>query len=150
MSINRSELIEACRSFLQQKSEIVEKAMKGLKDDLENESKSSAGDKYETGREMINIEWNKLSLKLNEYEKLSKILNRIEDHKASGKAVLGSLVRTESANYFISIAAGEIQTKNEKFYAIGVQAPVAQKLLGKGVGDDFEMNGRTIKILSVS
>ena len=150
MGRDRSELIKACRSFLQQKSEVVERAMKGLKDDLENESKSSAGDKYETGREMINIEWNKLSIQLNEYEKLSKILNRIEDHKASGRAVLGSLVKTEAANYFVSIPAGEIQTEKEKFYAVGVQAPVAQKLLGKRVGDDFEMNGRTIKILSVS
>ncbi|MCM8569717.1 transcription elongation factor [Gramella jeungdoensis] len=150
MKADRSELIKACRDFLQKKTDVVLKAMNGLKEDLDNESKSSAGDKYETGREMINIEWNKLSNQLNEYEKQVKVLNRIEDHKASGRIVLGSIVNTEIASYFISIPAGEISIGNEKFYAVGIQAPVAQKLLGKEAGEHFEMNAKKIRINSVN
>lgn len=150
MKTDRSELIKACRSFLQQKKDIVLNSMNGLKEDLENESKSSAGDKYETGREMINIEWNKLSTQLNEYERLGTILSRIEDHTPSGRAVLGSMIKTEIADYFISIPAGEISTGNKMFYAVGIKAPVAQKLLGKEAGDHFEMNARKIRILDIS
>ncbi|MCG9971468.1 transcription elongation factor [Christiangramia crocea] len=150
MKTDRSDLIKACRNFLQQKTDVVLKAMDGLKEDLENESKSSAGDKYETGREMINIEWNKLSNQLNEYEKLGKVLNRVEDHKYNGRIVLGSMVNTDIASYFISIPAGEILTGNKKFYAVGIQAPVSQKLLGKEAGENFEINGRMIRITAVN
>lgn len=148
-SEDRIQLLEACHAYLQTRTEILEKAMKALKEDLENESKSSAGDKYETGREMINIEWNKLSVQLNEYDRLAQILRRIEKHKPSGKAVLGSIVKTEAANYFISIPAGEIVADNQKFYAVGIQAPIAKKMLGKTKGDKFELNGREFRIMEL-
>lgn len=148
-SEDRIQLLEACHAYLQTRTEILEKAMKALKEDLENESKSSAGDKYETGREMINIEWNKLSVQLNEYDRLAHILRRIEKHKPSEKAVLGSIVKTEAANYFISIPAGEIVADNQKFYAVGIQAPIAQKMLGKQKGDKFELNGREFRIMEL-
>ena len=146
---NRNELIGACEEYLNKRIGVVRKAMDGLKDDLENESKSSAGDKYETGREMINIEWNKLTIQLNEYDRLLQILVRIKDHKTVDKVVLGSLVFTNAANYFISIPAGEIGTGNQKCYAVGIKAPIAQQLLGKEKGDHFIMNGKEFRILNI-
>jgi len=147
--LNRIKLIQACEEYLNKRIAVVKKAMNGLKEDLENESKSSAGDKYETGREMINIEWNKLTVQLNEYDRLSQILKRIEDHKPTNKVVLGSLVKTDAANYFISIPAGEIIAGNQKGYAVGVKAPIAQQLLGKEEGDHYTMNGKEFRILNV-
>lgn len=149
METNRLQLIEACREYLQQRISIVQKAMDGLKEDLKNESKSSAGDKYETGREMINIEWNKLTVQLNEYERLSQILKRIEKHKPLNKAVLGSIVITNKANYFLAIPAGEIVVDKAKYYAVGIKAPIAQKLLGRECGEKIEMNGNTLEILQI-
>ncbi|WP_035715697.1 transcription elongation factor [Christiangramia echinicola] len=142
MAAIRSELIRACRDYLQTKILVVRKAMDSLKEDMENESKSSAGDKFETGREMINIEWNKLSVQLNEYDRLGQILNRIEEHKPNGNIILGSMVITDAAKYFISIPAGEIKSNDEKYYAVGIKAPIAQILLGKKVGDNITFNGR--------
>ncbi|WP_300433748.1 transcription elongation factor [Christiangramia sp.] len=147
--LERSALIHICQEYLDKKVAVVRNAMNGLKEDLENESKSSAGDKYETGREMINIEWNKLTVQLNEYDRLAQILKRIEEHKPSRKAVLGSIVFTDAANYFISIPAGEIQIAGKKYYAVGVKAPVAQQLLGKEKGDQFVMNGKEFNIIEV-
>ncbi|MDR5591307.1 transcription elongation factor [Christiangramia sp. SM2212] len=145
----KEKLILACREYLETKAAVVRKAMNGLKEDLENESKSSAGDKYETGREMINIEWNKLSNQLNQYDQLSKILSRIEDQKSAKNVVLGSLVITNSAKFFISIPAGEIKVSDEQFYAVGVKAPISQQLLGKSKGETFIFNGKEFQILEV-
>ena len=147
---DRSELVKACRDYLQTKVSVVRKAMDGLKEDLENESKSSAGDKFETGREMINIEWNKLSVQLSEYDRLGNILNRIEEHKPNGNVVLGSIVVTDAAKYFISIPAGEIKSGHEKFYAVGIKAPIAQILLGKKVGEKMTFNGRQFTIKEIN
>lgn len=147
MSELRNKLIENCRQALAARRAVVQKSMDGLKSDLENETKSSAGDKYETGREMINIEWNKLSIQLNEYDRQEAILDRIERKTYSGEQVaLGSIVKTGNANYFISIPAGELKLENEKFYAVGIQAPVAQKLLTKKKGDKIELNGNNLMI----
>ncbi len=145
----RTELIKGCRGYLETRISVVKKAMNGLKEDLEGESKSSAGDKFETGREMINIEWNKLSIQLNEYDRLGHILNRIEEHKSNGNVVLGSIVLTDTANYFISIPAGEIESAGEKFYAIGIQSPIAQLLLGKKKGEKIVFNSREFIIEEV-
>ena len=150
MAADRSELIKACRDYLQTKVSVVRKAMDGLKEDLENESKSSAGDKFETGREMINIEWNKLSVQLNQYDQLGNTLKRIEDYKPNGNAVLGSIVITSFAKYFISIPAGEINSGNDKFYAVGIKSPIAQLLIGKKVGEKATFNGREFEILEIT
>ena len=142
----RPDLIKACREYLQTRIKVIQKAMDGLKEDLEGESKSSAGDKFETGREMINIEWNKLSVQLNEYDRLGQILKRIEEHTPNGNVVLGSIVITDSANYFISIPAGEIKNADEKFYAIGIKSPMAQLLVGKKKGDKVVFNAKEFTI----
>ena len=142
----RPDLIKACREYLQTRIKVIQKAMDGLKEDLEGESKSSAGDKFETGREMINIEWNKLSVQLNEYDRLGQILKRIEEHTPNGNVVLGSIVITDTANYFISIPAGEIKNADEKFYAIGIKSPMAQLLVGKKKGDKVVFNAKEFTI----
>lgn len=149
MEYLRVELIKSCNEYLNVRKEVVHKALKGLKDDLENESKSSAGDKYETGREMINIEWNKLQIQLNEYERLGAILKRIQRFENFEKVILGSIIQTEAVNYFISIPAGEIRIGEKKFYAVGIQSPVAQQLIGKKEGELFELNGKSIKISEI-
>lgn len=123
--------------------------MKDLEESLENESKSSAGDKYETGRAMINLEFEKLSGQLSEFRKLDGTLAMAWRKAPSHSIQLGSLVKTSNANYFIAIPAGEISNGNEKFYAIGANSPIAQALLGKNEKDSFDFNGNTNKILFV-
>ena len=123
--------------------------MKDLEESLENESKSSAGDKYETGREMINLEFGKLNGQLMEFRKLQETLLKAWRNVPATNIQLGSLVKTSVANYFIAIPAGEISDGTEKFYAIGANSPVAQALLGKKKGAQFNFNGTMNRITSV-
>ncbi len=150
MSVNlKQQLIEGCENYVEVR---IERALVGLKDldeALEMESKSSAGDKYETGRAMINLEFDKLLLQLEQYKGLKKTLAFAVLNPNLGKIGLGSLVKTSAANYFISIPAGEILVENEKFYAIGINSPIAQSLLGKESDKDYIFNGITSKILIV-
>ncbi|AVR44736.1 transcription elongation factor [Christiangramia fulva] len=142
-------LINSCREILNERREVIKKAMDGLKEDLENETKSSAGDKFETGREMINIEWNKLSIQLKENDRLHQIFNRIDNQNSTEEVRLGSIVRTSNANYFISAPIGIITAGSEAFFAIGINSPVARLMLGLKQGEDFSFNGKTSKILKI-
>lgn len=145
----KEQLFEACENYLNQRINRILSAMKDLEESLENESKSSAGDKYETGREMINLEFDKLTGQLQEFRKLEGTLAMARRNTPAKNIQLGSLVKTSVANYFIAIPAGEISAGNEKFYAIGANSPVAQALLGKKEKDSFDFNGNTSEILLV-
>lgn len=145
----KEQLFEACENYLNQRINRILSAMKDLEESLENESKSSAGDKYETGREMINLEFEKLSGQLSGFRKLEGTLAMARRNTPAKNIQLGSLVKTSVANYFIAIPAGEISDGNEKFYAIGANSPVAQTLLGKKGKESFIFNGRTNEILLV-
>ena len=53
MNSIKEKLYKACEAYLEERIKRIETAMAGLESDLENETKSSAGDKYETGMAMI-------------------------------------------------------------------------------------------------
>jgi hypothetical protein len=150
MSVNlKQRLIEVCGNYVEAR---ISRALAGIKDldeALKMESKSSAGDKYETGRAMIHLEVDKLLLQLEQYKGLKKTLALAGQNPNSGIIGFGNVVKTSTANYFLSIPAGEILVDNEKFYPIGINSPIAQALLGKKVDEKFIFNGSTNQILFV-
>lgn len=145
----KTALLLECQKYLDVRINRILVSIKDLENSLSGETKSSAGDKYETGREMINAEIEKLSVQLKEFKKLEEVLQIAERNQNYIEVSLGSAVETSSANYFIAIPAGEITLENEKFYAIGANSPVAKILLGKKAGDEFTFNGISNKILFV-
>ena len=145
----KEELFIACNSYLEERINRIQSSLEDLNEALQNETKSSAGDKYETSREMINTEVNKLSVQLQQFKKLQAILEMARNRKDSTTVQLGSGVKTSAANYFLAIPAGEINSGEEKFYAIGVNSPVAQALMGKAVGENFIFNGKQNKIFEI-
>ena len=49
----KKELLQACFQFVEEKHNTISKSIASNKKDLFSETKSSAGDKHETGRAMI-------------------------------------------------------------------------------------------------
>ncbi|MBW2961606.1 transcription elongation factor [Mesonia aestuariivivens] len=145
----KEQLLRLCTEYVKQRTERLEKSIRELEHDLGNEIKSSAGDKYETSREMINTEINKLQNQLQEFKKLNEVLNLIANRKPSASIQLGSIVKTNQANYFIAIPAGEIALENEKFYAIGLNSPIGKLLLGKQIGESIVFQDKKISIKEV-
>lgn len=145
----KEHLFTACKDYLEERINRIQSSLEDLNEALQNETKSSAGDKYETSREMINTEVNKLSVQLQQFKKLQAILDMSRNRTKSNTVQLGSAVKTSAANYFLAIPAGEINSGKEKFYAIGVNSPVAQALMGKAVSENFSFNGKENKILEI-
>ena len=142
-------LIEQCEEFVQEKIDVSEKLMNEAQDSANNETKSSAGDKFETGRAMMHAERDKNANQLSEAMKIRMQLERLKRAESSEKIAFGSVVMTSFGNYFISISAGRIIVDDEKYFAISPQAPLAQSFLEKKVGDIINFNEQEIKILEV-
>lgn len=114
-----------------------------------NETKSSAGDKHETGRALLQLEQEKNTRQLYEAIALKEKLLRINPHHSAETIGLGSLVLTTNGNFYIAIAAGKIEVNEKNYVSISSSSPVAIKLWGKKMTDKIEMSGRFYEILSV-
>ena len=145
----REKLLAKCADYVEERVSRLQSSIKDLEHDLGNETKSSAGDKYETSREMMNTEINKLQNQLQSFKKLKEVLAVIENRKASTTVQLGSIVKTSAANYFISIPVGEIMVEEEKFYAIGLNSPIEKLLLGKQEGEQFVFQQKEFSIKKI-
>ena len=142
-------MIEQCEEFVQQKIDVFEKLMNEAQESANNETKSSAGDKFETGRAMMHAERDKNAQQLSEAMKIKMKLDLLKRTSVSDKISFGSVVITSFGNYFISISAGRVVVDNVKYFAVSPQAPLAQILLQKKAGDIVEFNDKEIKILEV-
>ena len=145
----REKLLAKCADYVEERVSRLQSSIKDLEHDLGNETKSSAGDKYETSREMINTEINKLQNQLQSFKKLKEVLAVIENRKVSTTVQLGSIVKTDAANYFISIPVGEIKVEEEKYYAIGLNSPIGKLLLGKEKGEQFIFQQKEFSIKKI-
>lgn len=145
----KQQLINACKEYAEGRITRFNATMKELEDALKPESRSCMGDKYETSRAMLHLEFEKISGQVEQFNNLRKTASLIEQQPPSQIIGFGSVVKTSGANYFISIPAGEITSGTEKFYAVGINSPVAQRLLGKEKGDSFIINGRSFDIFNV-
>lgn len=106
-----------------------------------NETKSSAGDKHETARAMMQLEQEKLSHQLKELQDQKSELKKIDISKHSSQIAKGTLIQSDKGFLFLSIGLGKISVADKTVFAISPQSPLGLKLLGKKENDIVEMNG---------
>lgn len=104
-----------------------------------NDTKSSMGDKYETGREMLQQEINNLQRQLNEALHQQAIIQKISP-ESSEKVQNGALVKTNKGLFYISASVGEIVVENTKIMTISDEAPLAKVMMGLRAGQTFAIN----------
>ena len=142
-------LFAHCQHYIEAKRLLLEKQKDTLQLALTSESKSSVGDKHETGRAMIQLEREKLGNLIAEVEQNQQKLNAIKNHKSTECVRIGSIVLTDQANYFIAIAANFCELEGKKYYCISPQSPIGVRLLGKKVRDKIEFNTRSSTLLEI-
>src|SRR5690606_33579318 len=99
----KQQLLNTCREYVDQRLQKLRLQIKSLEESLNSETKSSAGDKHETGRAMVQLEREKSGRQLFEAEKLEELISKVSIENPSKVIKLGSLVTTSQVNYFIAI-----------------------------------------------
>ncbi|EIJ38162.1 Transcription elongation factor [Galbibacter orientalis DSM 19592] len=153
MKTTKELLISKCQELLNQRLYQVQKAIATIEESFASETKSSAGDKHETGRAMLQLEREKAGNRLREIENMLHAFSRINYDKSSEeknqKVKVGSLIKTNLASYFIAVSLGQLTVQNEDIYCISAQSPIGQLLLGKTINDDVSFQSSKIKILEI-
>lgn len=145
--MDKASLLIAIRAKLNGKIENFEKLIAETRASS-NDTKSSMGDKYETGREMLQQEINNLQIQLNEILKQKDFLKTVLP-KPSDKADKGAIVKTEKGLFFISVSLGEIKIENEKIICISPESPLAKAMNSKIKGEIFSLNNMNQKIVDI-
>jgi hypothetical protein len=145
----KERLTDQCRAQLQARIETLQRSAETIRAARNNETKSSAGDKYETGRAMMQMEEDKVMAQLDQAQFQLQQLRQIPAYHGAVIAA-GSLVRTRKGRYFLSVSMGKTMVDGEIFYCISTQAPLAQQMLGKAAGGKVVFNGQEDEILDVA
>ena len=136
-------------AYIQKRMDEAEMAFKAAEQASNDDTKSSAGDKYETGRAMMQQEKDRNTTQLNEANKLMVALNHISTKGNSTVAETGSLVITDNGKFYIAISAGILSVNGESYFAVSPASPIGIKLKGLKAGDEFELNGKGYKVVEV-
>ncbi|QWT85866.1 hypothetical protein KBP46_20900 [Chryseobacterium sp. PCH239] len=104
-----------------------------------NDTKSSMGDKYETGREMLQQEINNLQRQLNEVLNQQAVLQKITSDP-SEKVQNGALVKTDKGLFYVAVSMGEIVFENQKIMTVSAESPLVKIMYNKKAGENFIVN----------
>ena len=136
-----------CHAFIEQRIAAARTAMQAAQESSSSETKSSAGDKYETGREMANAERDRNAAHLRQAQQLQAELARISPDAACDTVRPGALVSTSLGQFYISTSAGKLDGTD--VFAVSAAAPVALALKGLRAGQEAVFNGKTVRVLAV-
>jgi transcription elongation GreA/GreB family factor len=143
-------LYELCQLYVEQKITSIANSIDEAQNAANSETKSTAGDKHDTARAMMQLEVEQKSKQLAEAEKLKMTLALFSADSKHNTVKLGSFVRTSAATYYISISAGKLELGNETIFAISAASPIARAMMDKKTGESFSFNGKGFEIISVA
>ncbi len=145
----KANVFHACLEILDKKIQAHELSLEELIVGAANDSKSTAGDKHETARAMMQLEQEKLSKQLSELRTQKNVLEQLRVGRVGERVGAGSLITTDKGMLYLSVALGKISMEGKTIFALSPQSPLGEKLLGKKTGDAVEMNGVKYVILEI-
>lgn len=146
----KQQLYKLCAEQILSRINDAETAIAEARKASENDTKSSAGDKYETGRAMMQQEIDLNSRQLLEARKLQALLQQINPEGTHSVAQPGSLVETDQESFYLAVSAGALFINEKKYYTISVASPIGLQLKGKKAGDVVTLNKKAFTILKIS
>ena len=138
----KEKLIDYVKNYLDLRIANSLSAMQAAQESANGESKSSAGDKYETSRAMGQLDRDMHARMYEQARQERQIVERLDDTIIYKKGALGALMKTSMGDFFLSVSIGQVDIEGEKMMIISPQSPIGALLMGKGIGDSFSFRGK--------
>lgn len=149
MSKLKKALYDQCQEIVANRHASILNTISDIQESMTSETKSTAGDKYETSRAMLQMEREKAGNQLAEIEKTMQLLSKLDPMRTLNYVSLGSIVYTSQLNYFISVSIGQLKIKKDSFYAVSINSPIGELLKGKVEGDKILFRDQELEITKV-
>ncbi|HAF34242.1 MAG TPA: 3-oxoacyl-ACP synthase [Sphingobacterium sp.] len=147
----KGEVLDIALKRTRERITMIESALETARDSSNDDTKSSAGDKYETSREMIQQDINRYQKQLVEANKDLQQLISIESlsNDVIDVVRLGTLVQTNVGLYLIATSIGAVKIVTNNIFVISSASPIGQLLIGKKIGDSFVFNNVNQKVIAI-
>lgn len=145
----KSLLYNKCLEYVENRISNAQTAVDTAAESSKDDTKSSAGDKHETGRAMAQLEQEKSGKQLQEALELKNLLLKIKNALPSKTVSAGSIVMTDKENFYILIAAGKIEIDGHVYFAISPGSPIAKALIGAVKKQKIDFNGQSYGIENI-
>jgi hypothetical protein len=145
----KNNLKQFCRQVIEQRIVKAREMIQDAQEAANSEGKSSAGDKYETGRAMGHLQKDMHARQLTEYIKELAGLHGIHTGILYEYACAGAFIETDAASFFIAVGLGKQVVEGRAIFFLSAQAPLAAILQNKKKGDGFIFNGLTLVITNL-
>jgi transcription elongation GreA/GreB family factor len=146
-------LYQLCLEFIDNRIKTIREAIQETQASAYQETKSSAGDKYETGLSMMQLDMEKQAEQLQEALRTRKALEQVKviDETSGNENGIrpGNAIQTSQGNFYIAISAGQLKVNDTAYFAISPATPIGSKLMGLKTGQSFSFNGKNYMINSV-
>lgn len=147
--MDKAAFVAQLSTVLEQRATALQAELSATVEARNSDTKSSAGDKHEVGRAMVQQELDQLEGRLVSVRTMQQELARVPMDHVHERVGFGSMVTTDQGCYLIAIGMGVFQQAGGPFFAISLASPVGQAMLGKRRDDVVTVNGRSIRILDV-
>jgi len=133
-------------AILRQRIVTAQEAMDQAQEAANSEEKSSAGDKYETGRAMGQLQKEMLGRQLAEYAKEMSALQAIVSDSLCDRGGPGAFIQAREIAFFVSAGLGRQELEGIRILFVSPMAPLARSLQYKKAGDSILFNGVNLLI----
>ena len=145
--MTKSQVFDALNSQLTAAVNEGERHLSSLQDALASESKSTAGDKHETGRAMIHQEMRQVNGTLQRSRLALQELTRMQSSSEPALRVAsGVLVETNGPWVLVGLPLGKLDLEGTMVFGVSSEAPLAKAWIGAEPGDEVRLGPSTFLI----
>ncbi len=145
----KQQLYAYCQQWVDNKIALAQSEINSAQASANEETKSSAGDKYETARAMAQLEIEKSTNQLSEAGKLKRVLNEFSAEIETTKTQLGGLIQTDNGWFYISLSAGQVILDDVAYICLSPVSPLGARMLNLEPGEKFSFNNKSYHIQAV-
>lgn len=147
--MQKATVVAHLNTLLEQRERSLKAELAATLEARNNDTKSSAGDKHEVGRAMVQQELDQLEAQLAKVQVMQQELASVPPHRVYDRVAFGCLVSTDQGRYFIAIGLGVVEVDGDPCYAISLASPIGQALKDKGVGEVVSFLGKQLTVLAL-
>ena len=145
----KKRLRQHCIAIIEQRIATTLVVMNNAQAAANNEEKSSAGDKYETGRAMGHLEKDMHASQLAANRKELAALLTVDCNTPHSTVTTGSLINCGNISFFIAAGLGKIHFEAKDIFLLSPVAPMAMTLRNKKAGDIIVFNNKSMLVETI-
>ena len=138
----KKRVVDFITILIKDKTQLLKFELDSINKEKNNLKKSSAGDKFEISRALMQTEYDKIHNQLLILKNQLRAIKAISLSDKKKKVGVGSFIKTNKSFYFISIGLGKQIIDNNAINIISLSSPIGKLLNNKKKGDKIVFNNK--------